>query len=221
MPRVKLSNVSLKQLMAEIQRRKALLASLVARRDAMNKEIDELQSLAGIVPGAAIAPRPGRVPRAERATGKTLAQYVSEALAATRKGLRIAEIQKAVLAAGYPTKAKSLYKALGNLLGKGGFKRVAKGVYKLKGRAAGAMKTAVKTAAGGGKARRGKFPQTSEQFILDLLKGKAATTREINKAWSSAGRGGVAAPTLSNLYKAGRIKREPLKGQKGFTYTAA
>jgi hypothetical protein len=112
---------------------------------------------------------------------------------------------------------------LGNLLGKGGFRRVAKGVYALKRGAAKAVKTAVKAAkaVGGRKAKRGKFAQTSEQFVLGLVKGKGATTHEISKAWSEAGRGGVAAPTLSNLFKAGKIKREPLKGKKGFNYTQA
>ena len=221
MPRAKLSNVSLKQLVAELERRKERLATLVAQRDAMSKEIEELQSLAGV--GVAVleapakpGPKPGRKPRAKRTTGKPLAQYVSEALAAVKKGLRITEMEKAVLAAGYPTKAKSLYKALGNLLAKGGFKRLAKGVYTLKGRLA----KAVKAISSLRKGKKGKFSETSEAFVLGLVQGKGATTQKIKKAWLDAGRGAVAAPTLSNLFKAGKIERKPLTDAKGFLYTA-
>jgi hypothetical protein len=227
MPRAKLSNVSLKQLVAELERRKARLAALIAQRDAMSKEIEELQSLAGVGTVAAVpeaparrGPQPGRKRRAKRATGKPLAQYVSEALAAAKKGLRITEMEKSVLAAGYPTKAKSLYKAIGNLLAKGGFKRVAKGIYVLKGRP-GRPKKVARAISSLRKGKRGTFSETSEEFVLGLVKGKGATTHEINKAWLDVGRGAIASPTLSNLFKARKIKREPLKDEKGFLYTLA
>ena len=95
MPRAKLSDVSLKQLVAELARRKSRLADLLARReairraiaehDAISREIAELEGLGlssdveqtsmaggrqGWPPG-----KPGRTAGAARAIGKTLAEY--------------------------------------------------------------------------------------------------------------------------------------------------
>ena len=69
--------------------------------------------------------------------------------------------------------------------------------------------------------KRGHFKETAAQFILGQVKGMGATTAQINKAWKAAGRGATASPNLSTLFKAKKLKREPLKGEKGFLYSLA
>lgn len=85
-----------------------------------------------------------------------------------------------------------------------------------RGRRAKAVKAAPK-----GRRKRGTFSQTAEQFILDLVAGDGATTAEINKKWTAAGRGGRADTALNRLFKAKKVKREKIKGAKGSIYTAA
>ena len=248
MPRAKLSNVSLKQLVAELKKRRAKLADLLARREAIRKalaeheaiesEIKELQSFGlssdveqtpmrmvrrGRPPGKA-GRKPGRKAKVRKATGKTLADYVTGVLTGVSKGLGVKEIEQKVLAAGYPTRAKTIYNPVMKVLAKG-FKKVSRGVYALKKGAA-----AVETAAGPAKApaakgktkgKRGKFSQTAEQLILGLVKGKGATTADLNKAWKAAGRAGKADVSLFKLVKAGKLRRAKLKEGKGSTYTLA
>lgn len=231
MPRSKLSTMSIAELRQEIERRQRLLPQLFARRDALDRQIAELEGIAGAAPKA--GKKRGPKPKAKRATGKPLARYIHEVLAATEKGLSLKEIEARVLAAGYPTTAASIYKPIMAVLSKG-FHRVDKGVYALKaamkpGRKAG--KTAAARVAKAGKkakapaarkpAKRGVFPETAEQFILGLVKVEGATTAQINRKWSASGRPGSASPNLSVLYKAGKLQREPLKGERGFLYTVA
>jgi len=228
MPRAKLSDVSLKQLVAELKKRQARLADLVVRRDELNRQIAELEAFAGLESAAPAAKRRGRPPGrkpgpkagAGPAAGKTLADYIRAVLAKTTKAMRVLDIQKAVLAAGYPTKAKNVYGMVAAALPKAGVKKVGRGLYALKG-AAKAVAAKVAAAAGRLRRKRGKFPQTAEAFILGLLGGKGATTSEINKAWTAAGRAGRADVTLSKMLKAGKVNREKLKEGKGSTYTAA
>ena len=47
-------------------------------------------------------------------------------------GLSVTGIEKAVLAAGFPTKAKTVYDQVAKVLAKGGFKKISRGVYVLK-----------------------------------------------------------------------------------------
>jgi hypothetical protein len=72
MPRTKLSNVSLKQLVAEIERRRSRLSSLVAQRKAIEKEIDELQVLPGPAwrPTDASRANESQISRQRRAEGR-------------------------------------------------------------------------------------------------------------------------------------------------------
>jgi septal ring factor EnvC (AmiA/AmiB activator) len=69
--------------------------------------------------------------------------------------------------------------------------------------------------------KRKSYPLTADQFVGKLVAGKGATTAEINKAWKQAGRTGRADNTLNKMFKAGKLKREKLKGQKGSKYTVA
>jgi hypothetical protein len=68
--------------------------------------------------------------------------------------------------------------------------------------------------------KRGTFPQTGAEFIVGLLQKDGATSTEINRKWTAASRNGTADVLLSQLTKAGTLKRIPLpKGQRGSTYT--
>ena len=244
MPRAKLSNVSIKQLVAEIERRKSRLTTLIAQRDVVNKEIAELeglgfQTVAAPAPApAAIAARRGRKPgrrgrprgpgrpakvvQVTQVTGKPLGAYVTQVLSAAGKGLSVKEIEAAVRKAGYPTTAETIYNPIMKALAKGNFKKVDRGIYTVKGAAAAAAKMATPRPAGAKAPKtRGTFAQTAEEFILGLAKGDGMTSFEINKKWTSAGRGGKADTTLSRMVKAGKLKRAKLKEGKGSTYSAA
>lgn len=69
--------------------------------------------------------------------------------------------------------------------------------------------------------KRKRFPETAEQFIVGLVKGKGATTAEINQAWKDSGRAASADTTLSKMVKDGKLKRENIEGKKGSRYTKA
>jgi chorismate mutase len=93
MPRSKLANVPLAALQAEIARRKKALGKLIAQRDAMNKQIAELQSLAG---PAAPKPRAKRVKgMRKRGSFKETAEQMILGLLASGKSMTTAEINAA------------------------------------------------------------------------------------------------------------------------------
>ena len=69
-----------------------------------------------------------------------------------------------------------------------------------------------------------KFKQTGSESILAFVKAKGAqgaTTAEIVANWKSQKRSGDGYTAAGELVKAGKLKRTPLKGQKGSRYTAA
>lgn len=69
--------------------------------------------------------------------------------------------------------------------------------------------------------KRRKFAVSGDQSVLDLIKKNGgATTQEINAHWKREGRGGTADNTLSRLVKEKKLKRSPLKGQRGSRYTS-
>jgi hypothetical protein len=225
MPRPKLSNISTSTLQAELQRRLAKLDDLIAQRDALDKQIAELQGLAEQAPEIAqIAPRarkkPGSKQKVVRSMGWPLAEYVKEALAAAPQGMGIKDIEAAVLAAGYPTRARTLYSQVVKVLAKIGARKLARGVYGLRGKPG---RKAAATAATKAIAprKRKTYAQTAEQFVLGLVQGKGATTAQINQAWKGAKRVGRADNTLNKMVKAGALRREKLAEGKGSTYTVA
>lgn len=71
-----------------------------------------------------------------------------------------------------------------------------------------------------GKRKRGTFSETAEQFILGLVKEKSMTSAEINKAWKSADRAGLANNTLTKMVKAKALKRAAVEGERGGSYSA-
>jgi hypothetical protein len=141
MPRLKLGKVSVADLRKEIARRQNSLAKLVAKRDALNCQIVELESLGIIVKAAGKRGRrrglqrgrrrgrkPGRAPQA----GSLVSRLV-EVLGAKGK-LSVAEAVDAILATGYKSKSKSFKLIVNQALAKNRrFKRVAKGIYALRG----------------------------------------------------------------------------------------
>jgi hypothetical protein len=61
------------------------------------------------------------------------------------------------------------------------------------------------------------------QSILSFVKNagkKGATTNEIVKHWQLERRGAGVYVVIGELVKAKKLKREPLKGQRGSRYTA-
>jgi len=133
MPRARLSNLSIAQLQQEIARRRKLLPKLIAQRDALDREITELQGL-GTSPAAAAASRAAKkLRRRRRARNKV---NLANALAQFMKGkakVAIGEAMEGVLAAGYKSKARDFRSVVNNmLLNDKRFKKVARGEFALK-----------------------------------------------------------------------------------------
>jgi len=136
MPRAKLAKLSVEDIKKEISRRQRALPKLIAKRDALNCQIAELEALAAVKPVARRGRKPGRkrsrrVMRAARRG--SLASALAEALKAKGK-MSVADAVAAVQEAGYKSKSKNFPTIVGMTLSQGKqFKRVKRGVYKLKG----------------------------------------------------------------------------------------
>ncbi|HUS91463.1 MAG TPA: hypothetical protein VM389_02065 [Phycisphaerae bacterium] len=135
MPRPKLTTMSIADLRREIERRQKLLPGLIAQRDALNREIAELQGLAA--PEAREAARPEAAPRKtpKRRMPKNKVP-LADALADFMKGkgkVAVGEAMEGVLAAGYKSNSKDFRSVVNNmLLTDKRFKSVARGVFALK-----------------------------------------------------------------------------------------
>jgi hypothetical protein len=71
-----------------------------------------------------------------------------------------------------------------------------------------------------GKRVRRKFAVSGEQIILNFVKGKSNPIgREIEKQWTKEGRAVTAANLLSKLIREKKLKRTPLKGERGSRYS--
>ncbi len=71
------------------------------------------------------------------------------------------------------------------------------------------------------RARR-KFKTSGSQSILDFVKRsgrKGVTGSQITKHWNSEGRGAGCYNIMGQLVKTKKIRRQPLKGQRGSSYT--
>ena len=76
--------------------------------------------------------------------------------------------------------------------------------------------------AGKRKRVRRKFAVSGEQTIINFVKSKSNPIgREIERHWTSEGRGGTAANLISKLVKAKTLKRTPLKDERGSRYSLA
>jgi chorismate mutase len=138
MPRAKLAKVSVEDLKKEISRRQKGLLKLIAKRDALNSQIAELEAL-GLPVKPVVARRRKKLGRKRGRKAQrmpragSLASALVEALKAKGKQ-SVAELVAAVQEAGYKSKSKNFQTIVGMALSKGKqFKRVKRGVYKLKG----------------------------------------------------------------------------------------
>jgi hypothetical protein len=76
--------------------------------------------------------------------------------------------------------------------------------------------------AGKRKRTRRSFAVSGEQSILNFVKSRSNPVgREIQKHWASEGRAGAAANLISKLVKGKRLKRTPLKDERGSRYSLA
>jgi hypothetical protein len=67
---------------------------------------------------------------------------------------------------------------------------------------------------------RRKFAVSGEESILAFVKSKSNPIgKEIQKHWANEGRAGAAANLISKLVKAKRLKRTPLKDERGSRYS--
>jgi len=135
MPRTKLSNLSIAQLKQEIARRQKLLPKLIAQRDALSREITELQGLA--TPEARKAAKPEAAPKKTRRRHRAKNKVgLADALAVFMKGKKkvaIGEAIEGVLAAGYKTKSRDFRGVVNNmLLSDKRFRKVGRGEFTLK-----------------------------------------------------------------------------------------
>jgi hypothetical protein len=127
--------LNIADLRQEIERRQKLLPKLIAQRDALSREITELQGLAAPEAGKAAKPEvvPKKTRRRRRAKNKV---GLADALAGFLKGKKkvaIGEAMEGVLAAGYKTTSKEFRKVVNKtLLTDKRFKKIGRGVFTLK-----------------------------------------------------------------------------------------
>lgn len=141
MPRIKLSNLPVDQLHAEIQRRLRDLPKLIRQRDELIRQIEELEGLGLAQPAAetkAPAKRRGRKPAAIAGKGRRRrkarnAVSLSDTLASVLKEkgpLSVGDAVQAVLNAGYKSNSKIFRTIVNQTLSKEKrFKKVGRGQY--------------------------------------------------------------------------------------------
>jgi hypothetical protein len=134
MRRSKLSTIAISVLQQEIRRRQKMLPKLIAQRDALNREIAELQGLAEPAAQRDAKPKAATKPAARRRAKNKIS--LADALSQFSKGkanITVGEAMEGVLAAGYKTKSKA-FRAIVNktLLQDKRFKNVGRGEFSLK-----------------------------------------------------------------------------------------
>ena len=136
MPRTSLAKMSIANLKQEIELRQKILPKLIAQRDALNREIAELQ---GATPPKASKPAKRRAAAAGAAKPRRLPKNkvnLADSLAAYMKGkakVTIGEAMEGVLAAGYKTTSETFRSVVNNmLLADKRFKKVSRGEFTLK-----------------------------------------------------------------------------------------
>ncbi len=182
---------------AELRRRRGLTARLAAMRDRLQAKvvaIDARIAEAGGTPnGAAPLLRGG--PRS-RSRGGRGGQTLVEALAALLKGktMRVNEAAKAVRKAGYQTASRNFRTSVGIALGKGPFRRVARGRYTAAGAMGGTPDGTKSRRRGAARHRRAGAPGSRGPRAGSLvsvlgaaLKGSTMTVTEAVAAARAAG----------------------------------
>jgi hypothetical protein len=83
-------------------------------------------------------------------------------------------------------------------------------------------KVAAKPAPVAAKPKPGKFAMSGEASILAFIKSKGSPVgRDIEDKWKSEGRKGRAINAVSKLVREKKLKRTPLKGERGSRYSIA
>ena len=90
---------------------------------------------------------PGRRGRKLPKNVKPLTEYIKDVLSGSKDGMRVKEVEAAVKKAGYKTFSKDFYGVVAMAMRSGPFKKVSRGVYRLKVRKKRAKKAARKTVA--------------------------------------------------------------------------
>ena len=75
----------------------------------------------------------GTPTKPKKAEGKPLIGYVQDVLAKAKDGMRVKEVMAAVQQAGYKSAAKDFYGIVATAIREGGFEKVSRGIYRLKG----------------------------------------------------------------------------------------
>jgi hypothetical protein len=140
---------TIEDLRREIEQKEKLVRKLQARREKIAARLEKIDRKIAQLTGSAAPVRRGRRPagvaapavaatpasKGKRSRGlreASLPAYIVKVLQANGKPMRALDVQKAVLAAGYPTKAKDFYGMVATgLRNKKYFKKVRRGVYKL------------------------------------------------------------------------------------------
>jgi len=133
MPKSTLANMALDQLYQEIRRRVRVLPELIARRDELNRQIAELESLAKAVESNLPARKAKPIRRARRFRNEMSLPEVITAVLKGKRAMAVAEIVQAVRKAGYRSASKS-FRPLVNktLITDERFRSVSRGQYALK-----------------------------------------------------------------------------------------
>ena len=147
MAKLRLAKASVEDLKKEIGRRQRKLPTLIAARDALNRQIAELEGLGDVKPPVKRRKKAARRKAARRvvkpavvkratvgpARAGSLSSTLAEALGAKGK-LTVAEAADAAQAAGYKSKSKDFQNIVGMTLSTDKrFRRVRRGVYRLRG----------------------------------------------------------------------------------------
>ena len=133
MPRTR-TIAELRRALAKSERQLATLAQQRKKAAAALSAID--RKIAGLSGAAVGAPPTKKAAKKTRTVGsrrgKPLAEYIIGVLGKTRGGVRVKDIVKAVVGAGYRTKSKDFYNSVAaTLTADKRFERTGRGVYKL------------------------------------------------------------------------------------------
>lgn len=136
MPRLKLANVPLAELKKEIERRQKLLPKLIAQRDALAKQIAELERMETALVGEPSVR--SRATAGHRKLHRSASNKASlaEVLATFMKGrekVTVGEATEGAMAAGYRTTSRSFRSVVNQMLLKSPrFRSVGRGEFALK-----------------------------------------------------------------------------------------
>jgi len=128
--------MTIPELRAELAAKEKQLAGLRSKRGGLVKQLDEIdQQIAALGGDRRRGPKKAPTKPASRRTMpknvKPLIEYVREALAKTKDGMRVKDIMAAVRKAGYKTNSKDFYGVVATAVREGGFQKLSRGVYEL------------------------------------------------------------------------------------------